>query len=215
MAVTTVLDLVKPGHTQSTGLVLTYGEHFVFACGQQRYWRDGSIPIIGIGGKREPGETFAEAASREAREEASITPVLMDSPWTWLFTEDEEPVKHRLEEVPAPTYVWERPITLGDGVPPTPYFCVVYQGAADREPVPTGEIPALVYLSDEAVELMAVRGRLRQDQLVAAGGFVKSVKPLPIGADLVPQGSAEYFFKWHLVAGGTGGVPVSLYPFCR
>jgi len=194
-----ISDLVRCDHTESTGLVLCHRGCFVFACGQEIYWQQGTVPIIGVGGKREPGESFAQAVMREAHEEAGVGIEIRASRQTWLFRPDAAPSTVDIEDRPRPLYIWDRPITLGAGVPARPYFCVVYQGVTRGDPAPSGEIPALVYVTRRGVQLLARGLPVKLAELLETGSSLQPVTDIPENAHLVTQGSAEYFFRHHQI----------------
>lgn len=94
-------DLTMEGCRVSTGLLVSWENRLCFAMSQPHYWEkteDGKtiIHCIGIGGGLEENETFTQAVTREAMEEAQSPINLIepqegktlywgpDQPWTWL-----------------------------------------------------------------------------------------------------------------------------------
>jgi 8-oxo-dGTP diphosphatase len=97
------------------------------------------------GGKPEPGESLAQAAAREVREEVAISlSVARLTPFT---------------EITAPAY----------GRPGTDVRLVCFRAPSDEEPVASGEIAEVDWFTSADADRCAPAIRLLIDELVAAG----------------------------------------------
>ncbi|MGQ9586681.1 MAG: NUDIX hydrolase [Anaerolineae bacterium] len=70
-----LMDWVPSGADLTSGLVIQQGGCFLFALEPSEHWAGGSPPhirFVGIGGHREPGETWAQAVQREAQSVTSM-----------------------------------------------------------------------------------------------------------------------------------------------
>jgi len=133
------------------------------------------------GGKPEPGETYAEAAAREVREEVGL---LVDPAELTLFTEIVAPAHNRppgtsvrlicftggtpapaaaSPSAPSPAFVVARSSVAPSGADPS-----VPSPATPAEPVVSGEIGELGWFTSLDADRCAPAIRLLLDELVAA-----------------------------------------------
>lgn len=195
----------------STGLVAWYEGRLVWALGNEKYWstKEGvvNIPVIGIGGGMEPGESLLEAVMREAREEAAIDIRIRPARSTLLLASDRlevEDFSPRLPTEPAPLLVWQRKVVLRDdkGNPcERDYVNAVYEADLLGPPRPAAEIPGLLFMPVAAL-LQLLQEPLGLDALQMQGVDYQG-KPLPEAALFNLQGSALFAAEyWHRLARG-------------
>ncbi|MBN1933527.1 MAG: NUDIX domain-containing protein, partial [Anaerolineae bacterium] len=104
----------------STGLILCWRDHLLFALEDRRNWRDRGeaqvAKLIGIGGHLEADETWAQAVRREAMEEAGLEVTLID-PGKTLFFDGEGPARDITAELseppPRPLFIWSAVFRFG------------------------------------------------------------------------------------------------------
>ena len=195
----------------STGLVAWYQGRLVLALAQVKYWSSNeagvSIPVIGIGGGMEPGETLLAAVAREAREEASVAISIQGAQSTLLLSSndvlEERDFSGKLAEEPAPLLVWQRQVTLRDdcGNPyDRDYVNAVYEAMLSQQPYPSSEIPGLLFMP-VAVFLALLEQPTDWNDLQQQGVEYLG-KQLPTDAAFYLQGSAEFVARhWHRLAG--------------
>jgi 8-oxo-dGTP pyrophosphatase MutT (NUDIX family) len=193
----------------STGLIAWHEGRLVWAIGQRKYWRTEAcglrIPVVGIGGGQEPGETLPEAVMREAREEASVAPVLRSAArtlWVWPDEDRVQVVDLSLELAgeAAPALIWQRPrldYIDNDGITrQLVYINAVYEADLPEAPRPAGEIVGLLALTPAAIRAQLVEPRTVQ-QLMAEGATCTGAL-LPPDARLILQGSAAEVARYWL-----------------
>jgi ADP-ribose pyrophosphatase YjhB (NUDIX family) len=127
---------------------------------------DGSwLRVGGVGGGCEAGESAAECAEREAREELCVAVELVSSPVTYVFG-DAEAELHDWPGVPAPFARQQH----GE------YTCTLFAGRISDDPRPGDDVVALVFLP-----LVALRTLERSPaigDLEAAGYRLLEARPL-------------------------------------
>lgn len=193
----------------STGLIARHEGRLVWAIGQRKYWRTEAsglrIPVVGIGGGQEAGETLPEAVLREAREEASVTPVLRSATrtlWVWPDEDRTQVVDLSVELAgeTVPALIWQRPRLqyIGDdGVArQLIYVNAVYEADLPEAPRPAGEIVGLLALTPAATRAQLVEPRTVRE--LVADGAVYTGATLPPDARLVLQGSAAEVARYWL-----------------
>jgi len=193
-------DLPTPDSVLSTGLMLERRGRLLFAVAERDIWRHEEgrllVPFFGIGGRLEPGESFPAAARREAREEASLEVTLADSEATVVFQDEQRRPAVRLAPAdrPRPCLVWQHNAWLARHGVTVPYFVAVYRAAAQGDPRPGSEIPALLDLPPTALA-QAARLRLTAAGLDAAGAWLIARDhprlELPPAAVFEPIGTAR------------------------
>lgn len=202
----------------STGLVAWYQERLVWALAQEKYWSSNeagvSIPVIGIGGGMEPGETLLTTVVREAREEASVDIGIQGAQSTLLLSSKDvlegRDFSGELGEEPAPLLVWQRQVTLRDdcGNPYVrDYVNAVYGAVLSQQPCPSGEIPGLLFMP--VAVFLALLQQPTDWNALQQQGVEYQGKQLPTDAVFHLQGSALFVARhWHQLARtvpGSGG----------
>ena len=197
-----MLDLQKyvPNGRVSTGLITCHQGMLVWAVGQEKYWRHQDsttiIPLIGIGGGQESGESLQETITRECLEEANAEIELCSSDKTLWISADTHQV-HMLAQnypdEPMPVLIWESRVTLrtASGLPyEIDYINAVYSGALRGIPSPGSEIPGLLSLPVELF-LRLHRKALALEVLLSSGAAYTG-RALDTKVRFALQGSALY-----------------------
>jgi 8-oxo-dGTP pyrophosphatase MutT (NUDIX family) len=198
-------DLGGPAPELSTGLILTWRNRLVFGLDPRAIplaerGSRGILAFTGIGGHLDPGETWTQAVTREALEEASIPIALGDSAVTYLCREgaQPQPIAYRWTEPHRPLLVWVATFDLrrGPNRERTPVTLVnaVFRGAALGPPAPSAEISGLILLdADTLLRTYAAPQPLG----VLQGRGAQIIGPdLPPETLLAPGGSAYFYAQW-------------------
>jgi 8-oxo-dGTP pyrophosphatase MutT (NUDIX family) len=193
----------------STGLIAWHEGRLVWAIGQRKYWRAEAsglrIPVVGIGGGQEAGETLPEAVLREAREEASVAPVLRSAARTlWVWPDEDRArvvdLSSELAGETAPALIWQRPRLeyIGDdGITrQLVYVTAVYEADLPETPRPAGEIVGLLTLTPAATHAQSIQPKTVRE--LVADGAVYTGAGLPPDARLILQGSAAEVARFWL-----------------
>jgi 8-oxo-dGTP pyrophosphatase MutT (NUDIX family) len=193
----------------STGLIAWHEGRLVWAIGQRKYWRTEAsglrIPVVGIGGGQEAGETLPEAVVRETREEASVTPTLRSAVQTlWIWPDEDRTqvvdLSSELAGETVPALIWQRPrldYIGSDGVTrQLVYINAVYEADLPKAPRPAGEIVGLLALTPAATHAQLVQPRTVRE--LVADGAVYTGAALSPDARLILQGSAAEVARYWL-----------------
>jgi 8-oxo-dGTP pyrophosphatase MutT (NUDIX family) len=190
------------GRDLSTGLVLTYRKRLVFAVDPAaRVTADlasvEDLAFVGVGGHLEPGEEWAQAAVREAREEANCDVQLADSAVTYFCRPHYAPLAAAWRwPSERPLLVWQAPIEVcREGVyRPVEFLVAVFRAAAMNPPQPAAEIPTLLIMTPEALVATYLKPHL-PGELEELGVEVIG-SPLPAERRVAPAGSAYFYAQW-------------------
>ncbi len=197
---------MAPSGRVSTGLLAWHGERLVFSISQPSYWTQEQgrtrIDLIGIGGGQEPGESLAEAVSREAVEETGEEIALISARSTLVSWQD-----GRVEQMQAdandllPLLVWQRMIPIKKPGR-EPYDCTwataVFEGVFIKQPQPASETPALVWIGLEEFLRLAERPCPLSDLVVRGATYqVAEHTKLPEGLIVGLSGSALYLAQYY------------------
>ena len=156
------------------------------------------VRFVGIGGHVEPGESWGEAALREAREEAGLEVSLVAPEATYLLDDDGTvtDISTMLDwpDCPRPWFIWSVDQGLGR-VPQEHAFHLLTAAFAavvpdDVEPRPLAEMPAIVAVSEAHLRRGAGQPVCLGD-LLADGAHIWESTAIPRPALLVPAGSAQ------------------------
>jgi|Deesub1362B_J571_1020462.scaffolds.fasta_scaffold02898_5 8-oxo-dGTP pyrophosphatase MutT (NUDIX family) len=198
-----IQELGSPGTEYTTGLVLKWDGRYLFALEPRSNWLEGGkrIRYVGIGGHREPGESWVQAVQREAWEEAQcgieITTERIRCTTTekiYLCKDDGSVREMEMDwpEHPPPFFIWSGTFTFHHPIRRRHFICIVFHARALREPNPAAEMPAIIGLSEEQV-LRTARQPMRLDNLLAEGAKLWEAQPIPRQALLEPGGTAKFF----------------------
>lgn len=214
-----VLDLRRfvPHGRVSTGLVACYQGFLVWALSQEKYWlrQDMAtiVPIIGIGGGQEQGETLTEAVARECMEEARVKVELLSSPKTLWVSSKGNCTMHSLGQVhpdePMPALIWERKIVLRNALghsSEVDYINSVYCGRLYDAPNAGAEIPGLLFMPVELY--LSLRERRCDLGQLLSNGAVYTGLAIDDGVLIELQGSSLYVAQhWdHIAQTFPGGI---------
>ncbi|MEW6724050.1 MAG: hypothetical protein AB1331_03870 [Bacillota bacterium] len=203
-----MLDLQSygPGGRVSTGLLAWYQGRLVWALGHQKYWEtrpEGTIiPVVGIGGWQEPGETLIGAVRRQALEETGARAIPVHAPWTlWCRGEDEasrvELDNEALDGEQAPLLVWQQQVTLrrdDSASYQRDYINAVYEAVLVDNPQASAEVPGLLFTEARVFQGLGVEP-VPLEKLLADGVDYHGAA-LPPGVRLRLQGSARYLARF-------------------
>lgn len=188
----------------STGLLARSPDgNLVFAVNKPADWRSEPMGLtaglIGIGGKREPGETVLECLHRECREETGCRIRVDDSARTYcLHKENLTPVTLNLNGEPRPFL-----ITLLSPVSPRASRTLILSYAGEILDTPTAEdIGAIAFVPDEALLALASTPRsVAELEQMSARFYARA--PLPPSLLLRPLGTVAAFLNGCCVPGNT------------
>lgn len=196
-------DLASPNADRSTGLILHWRDHLLFALEERHNWRDaGSTEIarlIGIGGHLEPGESWAQAVQREALEEAGLRVTLIEPQRTLLLGDGGlmRDITAQLDcPSPRPLFIWSAMFRFGR--PPherAPHFLnpVFLARVADAdEPHPGMEVPGILALTQSQL-IRAVEHPPTLQALLDDGARLWSAQSIPLDTLIEPSGSAWWY----------------------
>lgn len=195
-----------PNGRVSTGLLAWRNGRLVWAIGQRKYWRTEAdctvIPLIGIGGGQEEGETLIAAVQREALEEACARIAVRGAAATlWINVDAGTVARPDLDAAlagePAPLLIWQARVTLrrDDGSPrETDYINPVYEAELLDEPRPGAETPGLLDLMPG--QFLTLRDRPRPLAELLQGGARYVGAALPGDSVIALQGSALFTARY-------------------
>lgn len=203
-----MLDLRQhvPRGRVSTGLLAWRSGRLVWAVAQRKYWRceDGRtlIPLTGIGGGQEAGETLTGAVRREAMEEAGARIFIRGARgMLWVNADsgavDRPDLTAALAGEAAPLLIWQMHLTLrnDDGSPrELDYINPVYEADLLDEPAPGAETPGLLSMTAELFQ--GLRGQPRPLADLLRDGATYRGAELPPDSVMVLQGSALFLAKY-------------------
>lgn len=178
---------------KGAGLVIPVkGGRFLWAVSAPAHWRKIKgrlyIDYSGVGGGVEPGESFADAALRECKEETGREAELLSSTKTYVIDEvrDDMKIVKGFEEM-SPLII-ERKRLLGGKT----LLSYSYVASIRGTPKPRREVPALLYTSQSEI--------LRQStptvsEIINDGAKLIEAKRIPRTASIRRWGTTEYLHR--------------------
>ena len=121
-------DLVPDGAEAGVGLALqdNCGRYLFLLAGTRFRCPPGELFYAGIGGHREPGESWPACAHREAKEEIGADVTLRSAAQTWHLPHRSPPVRLALRDCPRPLAVYEMEHPPGTPRAGGIYYLVIY-----------------------------------------------------------------------------------------
>lgn len=166
----------------TAGVILLYGDRFVFQVGRNR--AGDALGVVRLGGHLEAEEEPAACARREVLEEACVDAQMCEPPSTFAYDAAAGPAALRPVQWtgsrPAPLFVG-RAHEDDEEV-----LSVTYRATTDVRPVPGAETQALLLLTAAHVRALADTTVTLPD-IVAAGAEVIAAVDLPADLPLRPH----------------------------
>ena len=186
------------------GVIISRKKRVLFSLGTQDRWReiDGKvhIPVSGIGGGQEPGESFIDCARREAEEELGCPVILMHSPTTYVQNEHGQMEAERFQAMPAPLFYHRRErdknAPYADDLPAGN---IVHLGAfrarLDSTELAPKDIPAVIWIKPDSLAQFLKGVAVKDLSLIGA----ELITSTDIADDAVlyiePNGTEEFMLK--------------------
>ncbi len=150
------IDAFAPqGEEAGVGLAIRdqSGRYIFFLAGTRHRCPPGELFYAGIGGHREPGESWVECAQREAREEVGTGVSIVSSPSTWYLPAQGQTTRLLLEDEPLPLALYEMFHPPGTPRAGELYRLVIFRARLQARPrdLPAEEVSGLIALTAEQV----------------------------------------------------------------
>jgi hypothetical protein len=178
----------------STGVIAKVGQSVILTIKKKERWGADSkgrtfIPVGGIGGKTEQGESPWECLKRECIEEVGVSfNVSRDIDHSWFLTDNTiTPVElESNNDEPIPWVIYQKRRTEEGRKPHTNIF--IYKGNFLGIPNPIDD-PAIIEIPVSALEEMN-RNSFGLRKLINLGGSINSKIEIPLSGFLFPVGTA-------------------------
>ena len=176
--IASIADFAPRGVEAGTGLALqdTVGRFLFFLAGTRHRCPPGQLFYAGIGGHREPGESWLACARREAREEIGAEIDILPSPVTWYIPQQAPVQQVNLMDRPRPLALYEMLHAPDAPRAGQRYRLVIYEARLQALPVSLApeEVRGLIALTKEqVVRGLALKPTLQQllseDAVIVAG----------------------------------------------
>ena len=179
-----MLDIER--YTIKAGAYVLYNGYFLFMVGFGAGHENNVLGVVRFGGHREVGESAAECAAREIKEEASLDIKFYDNHITYA-------IEDNLEITPKITCdEKQNPILIRTGKAGELSIMYLAYGFGDLNP--DMETQGILLLRKEDIESIC-SGRVLLREYKENGGKVILAKPLPDGAVLSPNIQLRFLNK--------------------
>jgi 8-oxo-dGTP pyrophosphatase MutT (NUDIX family) len=124
------------------------GRYLFFLAGNRHNCPPGELFYAGIGGHREPGESWTACAQREALEEVGTGVKLLSSPETWYVPVQGPATAAHIHSLPRPLALYEMIHPVGTPRAGELYRLVIFQAELLGEPseIPLDEVSGVIAL---------------------------------------------------------------------
>ena len=184
-------DLIAPQETTGSSLIVEEKGNYLFAL--ERDARGAStVYCYGLGGHKREGETWAECAEREAKEELGTRIELLSSKAIYYVNRHDELEEIGVDEEVIPLLLFERPFPAEASWNPRNeewiYYIVAYRARLCQAPTPL-DVEGLISLSEIQIREGA-EGEARLGNLLDVGARLWERESIPREAKLIPVGTA-------------------------
>jgi len=189
-------DLIPYDSEKGAGLLIKVGPHYIFqVSGEKHSVSDGERFFSGIGGHVEVGESFVDAALREAIEEIGTEVELLSSEKTYYLKHTGQIIGLSLDEEITPLMIYEMVHPKGTPKEGKLYYIVIFiaEFKGDIGELDPQEVSAILGLKKEQI-MEYVDKMVSIEKILEQGGVVIRGK-ISAGTILFPLGTAAAFGK--------------------